>query len=134
MSILLKISEITEANSAASASPIKAQLKITNASDTYINNLKLIISDHKNAITEQCIIRPRGSLCLDTILDQLELGNLAPDETAYFEYAFKPSEDLFSLSGNMIIRYTPERSEEEICEKIMDFLQGSFKNPQGETE
>ncbi|WP_069998954.1 hypothetical protein [Cellulosilyticum sp. I15G10I2] len=122
MSSILKISEVTQNISATSDSCIKAQIKITNTSNAYINNLKLIIKPKEIPILEQCIIRQRGALSFDTAFDQLDVGNLAPDETAYFEYAFKPAKDICSLSSQIIIRYTPEYSNMEIMANVTDLL------------
>ena len=122
MNSILKISETTQNITSTPDICIKAQIKITNTSNTYINNLKLIIQPKEASILEQCIIRQRGSLSFDTAFDQLDVGNLAPDETAYFEYAFRPAPDIYSLSSQIVIRYTPEYSSDEIVENVTDLL------------
>ncbi|MDF2879315.1 MAG: hypothetical protein K0S30_2411 [Clostridia bacterium] len=122
MNTILKVSEVIENLSHTSEANIKAQIKITNTSDSYINNLKLIIEPKEIAILEQCIIRQRGSLSFDPIVNNLEVGNLAPDESAYFEYAFKPSSSAASLLDQMHISYTPERSNKEISTQARSLL------------
>lgn len=122
MNAILKISEITENITTLSDIHIRAQIKMTNTSNSYINNLKLIIKAKEIAILEKSVIRQRGSLSFDDEVNELDVGNLAPDETAYFEYAFKPLEDIHSLSSQMTISYTPEYSGSEVSENIVELL------------
>lgn len=93
----------------------KNQIRITNTSDCFINNLKLNISTPDFALLEQTIIRERGSLCYDCVLDSLDLGNLAPDETALFEYKYS-TEGEKSLLSHLQISYTPDNAEDQIIE------------------
>ncbi|MBE6023212.1 MAG: hypothetical protein E7231_08270 [Cellulosilyticum sp.] len=65
---------------------IHGQLKITNVSSDYIQNLKLMIDDKEHMLLEQLVSRERGSLTFPPSTVCLELGNLAPNESAYFEY------------------------------------------------
>jgi len=122
MHSVLKFSEITENITASSAPHIRAQLKMTNTSTTYINNLKLIIKTREIALLEKSVIRERGTLAFDAMAYELEVGNLAPDETAYFEYAFEPLENIASLSSQMTISYTPEYSNSEVSENVVELL------------
>lgn len=122
MHAILKISESTQNTPDPSAHYMKAQLQITNASPSYIHNLKLIVNTKETSILPQCIIRQRGTLCFETPLEEVDVGNLAPDETAYFEYAFKPQEDSSSLSSHILVEYTAENSTDVIYEKINDLL------------
>ncbi|MDF2614152.1 MAG: hypothetical protein K0S71_1938 [Clostridia bacterium] len=122
MSANLKISEVIENIITPSDNCIRAQIKMTNTSNTFINNLKLIIKAKEIAILEKSVIRQRGALSFDAAESELDVGNLAPDETAYFEYAFKPIENINSLSSQMIISYTPEYSDSEVSENVTELL------------
>lgn len=97
----------------------KNQIKITNTSNQFINDLKLNIDTTDFPLVEQTIIRERGTLCCDKDLCTLELGNLAPDETALFEYKYKLTDKKhdFSLLNHIHISYTPDNTDECITEK-----------------
>lgn len=94
----------------------KNQIRITNTSEHFINNLKLSIDTSDFPLIEQTIIRQRGTLCCDKILHTLELGNLAPDETALFEYKYKTEDTKQSLLDYLHISYTPDNTTHEITE------------------
>lgn len=102
----------------------KNQIRITNTSKHFINNLKLSIDALDFPLIEQTIIRERGTLCCDKILSTLELGNLAPDETALFEYKYKTEDEKQSLLSYLHISYTPDNTTHEITE----FCTSSLKN------
>ena len=87
MHTFLDIQEIPLAPDEHSLS--KRQIRITNTSSHFLNNLILNINTTDFPIVEQTIIRERGSLSYDKIQFTLELGNLAPDETALFEYKYQ---------------------------------------------
>lgn len=127
MEPVLKISETAEKLSQSSEVRIKTQIKITNTSKSYLNNMKLIIKPQDISILEQSVIRQRGSLSYDTLSEQLDLGNLAPDETAYFECAFTPLQNSCTLSKQLSIHYTPDYSTYEIAENITDLLDKTEK-------
>ncbi len=96
----------------------KNQIKITNTSNQFINNLKLCIDTNTLPLVEQTIIRDRGALCYSENSHMLELGNLAPDETALFEYQYKTgSEQLeHSLLSHIHFSYIPEDTPHEVVE------------------
>ena len=119
MKAALKVAEVVEK---IYEGPIKGQVQITNASDAYINNLKLIIAAKNIQLTEECVVRQRGSLCFDPGTDELMVGNLAPNETACFEYSFTPLENNISLSSQMTVSYTPEYSDKEVFLKIAELI------------
>lgn len=67
---------------------IHEQIKITNISSEYVNNLKLIIEDRQHVLCEQQVKRERGELSFSPTTTCLELGNLAPSESAVFDYKY----------------------------------------------
>lgn len=105
----------------------KNQIKITNTSNQFVNNLKLNIDTKDFPLIEQTIIRERGTLHCDKSLCILELGNLAPDETALFEYKYEPidKKHVLSLLSHIHISYTPDNMDECITENptIEDSIQ-----------
>lgn len=100
----------------------KNQIKITNTSGHFINNLKLSIDKVNFPLVEQTIIRQRGTLSYDKDLCLLDLGNLAPDETALFEYKYQVENDkkALSLLNHIHISYTPESTTDELLESSLD--------------
>lgn len=115
---------ISEVNKACEISPIPTllnELKITNISPQFITDLKLIIHD-TNPILQQSVTRERGSLTLDPHTSCLELGNLAPDESAYFEYKFSTPNHLPSLTDHFSLMYTEISEDGKSQPKIVDLL------------
>lgn len=105
-----------------SSTLVSKQIKITNTSTDYIHDLKLIIHGHELNILAQSVTRLRGSLSFDTNAQCLELGNLAPNESAYFEYQFLSPSNLSSLSSHFSLRYydpIEETTEEHL---LADYL------------
>lgn len=127
MKNLITISETTKAIEKACPFLINNQLKITNTSDRCINNVKLIIHNHPFSICEEAIIRQRGALSFDPHTQCLDLGNLAPHESAYFEYKFLSPSSLSSLSDHLSITFTDENST-STEKKVTDFLSATFPN------
>ena len=125
MNNYLTISEITENLDINKPELINKRLKITNTSTQFINNIQLIIDADKLPICEKSIIRTRGSLSLDPSIQCLELGNLAPNETAYFEYKFHSPSNLSSLCEHFSIRYCNEQATFCTERKISDYLHPS---------
>lgn len=81
--------EITKVFTKVSNEAIHEQLKITNLSDDYVNDVMLTIQKESCPLTYQVIKRERGILDFTPPTLHLELGNLAPNESAYFEYKCK---------------------------------------------
>ncbi len=104
MKMLLEASELSKIPSASNELIVK-QIKLTNISTTYISDLKLLILDNPVPIVESAIIRERGALSFEGNITLLEMGNLAPAETAYFEYTFKSTPEFPSLSNNILLTY-----------------------------
>lgn len=104
---------------------IHKQIKITNTSPDYIHNLKLIIDDKEHSLLEQLVKRQRGSLSFSPDTTCLELGNLAPDESAYFEYKYKAASTPTSLASHISLTYSDSDNTLVPEQKITDFLSDS---------
>ncbi len=104
MKMLLEASELNKTPSASNELMVK-QVKLTNISTAYISDLKLLISGTPVPIVESVIIRERGALSFEGNITLLEMGNLAPAETAYFEYTFPSTPEVPSLSNNILLTY-----------------------------
>lgn len=102
---------------------VSKQIKITNTSTDYINDLKLIIHGHELNILAQSVTRLRGSLSFDSDTQCLNLGNLAPNETAYFEYQFLSPSNLSSLSSHFSICYYDPIEETTAERPLADYLE-----------
>ncbi|WP_054742689.1 hypothetical protein [Cellulosilyticum ruminicola] len=94
----------------------KSQIRITNTSSQFINNLTLNINASDFPFIEQTIIRKRGSLSYDKIQLTLELGNLAPNETALFEYKYPDTFTSYTLLTHLEFSYTPDNADAQIIE------------------
>ena len=125
MKIPISISETCTLKESSANSLIQNEPKITNTSSEYITNLKLIIHTPDSAILEQSVTRERGSLSFSPETTCLELGNLAPDESACFEYKFTSANHLTSLSSHFTLTYTDLTSSKVTEKKILDFLASS---------
>lgn len=121
----ITISETCTLKEVSSDSLIQNELIITNTSSHYITNLKLIIHTPDSTILEQSITRERGSLSFAPETTCLELGNLAPDESACFEYKFTAINNLTSLSSHFTLSYTDLDSSHMTEKKIVEFLTDS---------
>lgn len=118
----ITISEICTLKDISAHALIQNELRITNISSRDITNLKLIIHAPEATILEQSIIRERGSLSFSPETTCLELGNLAPDESACFEYKFTGSDTLTSLSAHFTLTYTDLSSSQVTEKQLLDFL------------
>lgn len=116
----LKIIETTYELEDMSLSIIN-RLEIINSSQRYMNNVKLTISNNSSIINQR-IIRERGELTVDSTIHLLELGNLAPNETAYFEYTMLPESNTFPAKPKLLVSYTPEDSKIETSLAIPSIL------------
>lgn len=118
----ISISETCTVKESSVDSLIQNELKITNTSSHYITNLKLIIHTSGSTILEQSVTRERGSLSFAPETTCLELGNLAPDESACFEYKFTATNNLTSLSPHFTLTYTDLNNANVTEKKIVEFL------------
>ena len=128
--ILLKQLEIIEVFSKTYDSAtglIHEQLKITNISSDYINNLKLIIEDQEHALLEQQITRERGSLSFSPTTTCLELGNLAPEESAIFEYKYNAGSLPNSFTNHISLTYSDKDASFLPEKKVVEFLSSTTK-------
>ena len=126
----MKKIQITKVPCASSEHPSNInsqQFKITNISTEYVTDLKLIIDDHDHLLLEQFIKRERGSLSFSPETTCLELGNLAPEESAYFEYKLSNPHALSSFSDQISLTYDSCDSSDSFPKKIADFLLDSAK-------
>lgn len=121
----ITISETCILKEVSCDSLIQNELTITNTSSHYITNLKLIIHTPDSTILEQSITRERGSLSFAPETTCLELGNLAPDESACFEYKFTAINNLTSLSSHFTLSYTDLDTSHMTEKKIVEFLTNS---------
>ena len=126
----LQIIEILKTTEDPATHLVHEQIKITNISTDYINNLKLIIDDKDHALVEQLVTRERGSLSFSPTTTCLELGNLAPNESAYFEYKYTPPSNLAPLSFTEHISLTYNDSHQDCMsnKKIVEFLENPTQN------
>lgn len=125
---MCKCIHISEVNKSKEISPIPIllnELKITNTSSQFIRDLKLIIHESNNPILEQCVTRERGKLSFEPQITCLELGNLAPDESAYFEYKFTSQSQLTSLATHFSLSYTETDTNGVDAKKIVEHLPDS---------
>ena len=122
MKKLMTISENCTTKDSASMPLIQNELIITNTSSDYITDLKLIINTPDSSILEQSITRERGSLSFPPETKCLELGNLAPNESACFEYKFTAINDLTSLSSHFTLTYKDLKGTTVAEKKIVEFL------------
>lgn len=118
----MTISETCTLKDISTHALIQNELRITNTSSKDITNLKLIIHAPEATILEQSITRERGSLSFSPETTCLELGNLAPDESAYFEYKFTGSDTLTSLSAHFTLTYTDLGGSQVTEKQLLDFL------------
>lgn len=118
----IAISEITKEVNTASPFLINNQIKITNTSEDFVNNVKLLIHTPSFTICEESVIRQRGIMSFTPETQCLDLGNLAPNESAYFEYKFLSPSSLSSLSQHFSITYTDAANTTVSEKKIADYL------------
>ena len=118
----IKVSEINKTIEITASTLFNNELEITNTSSGYINNLKIVIQNSDFSILEQAIIRRRGALHFSPTEHCLELGNLAPEESAFFEYKFTSSSSLSSLSPHLTLSYCLEDTPEETKLTVSDLL------------
>ena len=118
----IKVTEINKTIEIHAETLINNELIITNTSNGYINNLKIMIQSGDFSILEQVIIRKRGTLNFSPAESCLELGNLAPEESAFFEYKFTSPINLPSLSSRLTLSYHFEETTEQTKQVVSDLL------------
>ncbi len=123
----LEITEVFSKTYDTATGLIHEQLKITNISSDYINNLKLIIKDKEHALLEQQITRERGSLSFSPTTTCLDLGNLAPEESAFFEYKYSPKSIPTSFTNYISLTYSDVNESSLPEKKVVEFLSSTTK-------
>ena len=88
---------------------IHEQIRITNTSCDYVHNVKLIVNDVEHALVEQLISRERGALSFAPTTTCLNVGNLAPNESAYFDYKYKDSSNLSTFTSCISLTYEEKK-------------------------
>ncbi|MBP3888810.1 MAG: hypothetical protein J6F30_14370 [Cellulosilyticum sp.] len=121
----LEVIEVFSKTYDATTGLIHERLKITNISSDYINNLKLIISDQEHALLEQQVTRERGSLSFEPTTSCLELGNLGPDESAFFEYKYSSKSLPTSFTDCISLTYGDADKASFPEKKIVEFISNS---------
>lgn len=97
-------------------------IKITNISDTMLNNVTLYLPDLKTNLANLMVIRERGSLSFGPNTQKICLGNLYPEETAYLYYTIDsslPSSSFFKHPPKIV--FLPE-GDEQSSENTSSFL------------
>lgn len=97
-------------------------IKITNISDTMLNNVTLYLPDLKTQLDSLMIVRERGSLNVTPNSEKICLGNLYPEETAYLYYTVNTpttSSNLFKKPPKIV--FLPEGTEQS-SDNISTFL------------
>lgn len=94
---------------------ITNHIKITNISETMLTNVTLCINNIIPNLSKLTVIRERGSLSFGPDTNQVCLGNLYPEETAYLYYTLAPDTPSPSISPltnkNMKVMFIPEGKE-----------------------
>lgn len=128
MNHIISISESTHPQDITQPGLINNCIKITNTSENFIHDVRLTIQSDQLPIFEEAVIRQRGSLSFDPSIQCLELGNLAPFESAYFEYKFLSPTSTSSLCDHFSISYVADTHPQRIEQKLTEYLyQGTTK-------
>ena len=101
-------------------------IKITNISDTMLNNVTLYLPDIKHQLASLMVVRERGSLSFAPDIDKICLGNLYPDETAYLYYTTStpvPSSNLFKNPPKIVFLPEDKSSDSENTSTFLHFEQ-----------
>lgn len=121
---ILKVTKLISQTDDSATRLIHEQIQITNVSSDYIHNLTLLIDDQEHKLVEKLVTRSRGSLAFEPEISELPLGNLAPSESAYFDYKYtcdKPS----SFTDHISLTYSKETHSTISPKKIVEFLSDS---------
>ena len=124
----IELSEINKTIEISTTTMINNEIKITNTSAGFINNLKIYITDSDISIIEQSITRQRGCLDYSPSIRCLEVGNLAPNETAYFEYKFASKNNTPSLSNHLTLSYLVDSEENETSQEVQNLIKPFIKD------
>ena len=122
MSNSIRIIEINKNIKICAHTLIDNEIIITNTSPYPLNNIRLSLEGQDFSILSQSIIRDRGAIDFPPHQNCLELGNLEPEETAYFEYSFSSSKSLISLANSLVLTYTIDDSSDSIRHTISELL------------
>ena len=119
----LKIVEINKNIKICSTTLIDSEIIITNSSLYPLKNIRLSLEGQDFSILSQSIIRKRGCINFPPTQNCLDIGNLEPNESAYFEYSFSSSKSLISLADSLILTYNIEDSSNNIRYTISELLE-----------
>ena len=122
MSNPLRIIEINKNIKICTHTLIDNEIVITNTSLHPLTNIKLTLEGQDFSILSQSLIRERGSMEFSPHQNYLEIGNLEPQESAYFEYSFSSNKSLVSLANNFVLTYTIEDNPNSIRHTISELL------------
>ncbi len=90
----------------SSSDHLEGRIIFTNVSNLFLNNVTLNLSIKNSSIIEQSIVRERGALCFDNTDESLIIGNLAPNESAYYYYKLKAEDTNNKIDGLDTIKIT----------------------------
>ena len=121
---IFKITKLISQTDDSAARLIHEQIQITNVSSDYIHDLTLLIDDKEHTLVEQLVTRSRGSLSFEPQIKELPLGNLAPQESAYFDYKYTASTPS-SFTEHISLTYSKEMHACILPKKIVEFLSDS---------
>ncbi len=118
----IRITEINKNIKICTHTLIDNEIIITNTSPYPLNNIRLSLEGQDFSILSQSIIRERGTMDYPPHQNYLDIGNLEPEETAYFEYSFSSTKSLVSLASSLVLTYTIDDSSDNIRQTISELL------------
>ncbi len=118
----IKITEIKNDIQVCNTTLMDNELIITNTSGLTLNNIKISLEGKDYSILSQSIIRERGTFNFPPYQNCLEVGNLAPEESAYFKYTCSSINNLVSLAGNLILTYNLEDDSNNIRYHVSELI------------
>lgn len=121
----IQVTEILTEPCDTTSTLIREKIKITNTSSDYIHDLKLFIDDKDHELLEQLVTRERGALSFSPDTTCLELGNLAPDESAYYEYKYNAHSNPTSFKHHISLSYAHLEDVPSLQKKIVEFFSES---------
>ena len=121
---ILKVTKLISQTDNSATRLIHEQIQITNVSSDYIHNLTLLIDDKEHKLVEQLVTRSRGALAFEPEISELPLGNLAPSESAYFDYKYT-CDNLSSFTEHISLTYSKGIHSCILPQKIAEFLSDS---------
>lgn len=117
-----RVIEINKNIQICSNTLIDNEIIITNTSPYPVNNVTLSLEGQDFSILSQSITRERGAMNFSPHENQIKIGNLEPDETAYFEYSFSSTKSLISLANSLVLTYSIDDSSNNIRHTISELL------------